>query len=156
MSSRSSYKSPSVLMVIQATWYSTNPLHIRTSTETGFASVILFHSLNTRLAASEGLFDTMFHEWIKEGPRSKYAESSKGLSSVLSEMDMIYDNEEKCQFKWHNWILVMLIVPQNLQDVLSSNLHEDHYSMLVDGNYHSVYPYTSLKWLYDWLSFCLF
>lgn len=41
----------------------------------------------------------------------------------------------------------MLIVPQNLQDVLSSNLREDHYSMLVDGEYHSVYPYTSLKWL---------
>lgn len=52
--------------------------------------------MNPRLAASNGLFDTMFHEWIKEGPRSKYARNSKGISSALSEMDTIFDNEEKC------------------------------------------------------------
>lgn len=37
----------------------------------------------------------MFKEWIKEGPRSKYAGSSKGLSTALSEMDNIFDDKEK-------------------------------------------------------------
>jgi hypothetical protein len=41
-----------------------------------------------------------------------------------------------------------MIVPQNLDDVLNSDMNEDEYEIQYKEKTLTVYPYTSLKWLY--------
>lgn len=44
--------------------------------------------------------------------------------------------------------LAFVIVPQNLDDVLNSDMNEDEYEIQYKEKTVTVYPYTSLKWLY--------
>lgn len=44
--------------------------------------------------------------------------------------------------------IAFMIVPQNLDDVLNSDMNEDEYEIQYQEKKHTVYPYTSLQWLY--------